>query len=591
MEQIETLPIGEEKIKEFMAVLQRYKAGKSRTEARIVSSENWWKLRNTAEEQREGATCADGFSSRSGWLHNVIVSKHADAVEAYPEPNILPREESDREEARMLSAIIPCVLEQNHFAQTYSDVIWQKLKTGTGAYKIFWDSSRLGGLGDIGIQRVNLLNLYWEPGITDLQKSQYLFHTELRDKAVLVHKYPFLEGKLGANTFSSTRFLYDDPVSDEDKVTVVDVYYRRCLGGKTVLHFCQFVGNTVIYATENDTRKRVDIQGKLRPSPAVAGLYDHGMYPYVFDVLYPVEGSPCGYGFVDLCRNPQTEIDILKTAFVKNARVGAVPRYFSRVDGNVNEEQFLNLEQALVKVSGNVDEATLRRIEHNTLDGNYIAMLDRTIDELRQTSGNTEVSTGAVGSGVTAASAIAALQEASGKGSRDSTLTSYRAFTRLVELTVELIRQFYDMPRSFRITGQYGQEQFVTYQNQGIQPVMQPGLEGMGLRLPVFDIKVSAQKKNVYTKVSQNELALQFFKLGLFDPRVTDQAILCLEMMDFDGKDALLQRLSQRLPMMQALPTPDVRPKAGNLPQESKGEHTLVTKARERSLNASQPRA
>ena len=46
----------------------------------------------------------------SGWLHNVIVSKHADAIEAYPEPNILPREESDRAEAKVLSAIIPCVL-------------------------------------------------------------------------------------------------------------------------------------------------------------------------------------------------------------------------------------------------------------------------------------------------------------------------------------------------------------------------------------------------------------------------------------------------------------------------------------------------
>ena len=59
-----------------------------------------------------------------------------------------------------------------------------------------------------------------------------------------------------------------------------------------------------------------------------------------------------------------------------------------------------------------------------------------------------------------------------------------------------------------------------------------------GFRLPVFDIKVTAQKKNVYTKVSQNELALQFFQLGFFNPQMTDQTLMCLEMMDFDGKDA-----------------------------------------------------
>ena len=113
MEQMKDLPIGQAEIKEFMDVLHRYKAGKSRTEQRILSSENWWKLRNTQEESREGAIREEGFTSRSGWLHNVIVSKHADAIEAYPEPNILPREAEDVREARMLSAIIPCVLEQN----------------------------------------------------------------------------------------------------------------------------------------------------------------------------------------------------------------------------------------------------------------------------------------------------------------------------------------------------------------------------------------------------------------------------------------------------------------------------------------------
>ena len=589
------LPIGQAQLQEFMRILLRYRAGKAGTEKRILSSENWWKLRNTVEEQRSGATRAEGFASRSGWLHNVIVSKHADAVEAYPEPNILPREPGDQAQARMLTAIIPCVLELNAFEQTYSDVLWQKLKTGTGVYKVFWDPGKLGGLGDIGIQRVNLLNLYWEPGITDIRSSRYLFHTQLQDKELLQQRYPQLAGKLTGNTFVSTKFLYDDAVTDEDKVTVIDVYYHKYSGGRKVLHYCKFVGDTVLYATENDTAPGTDLQGNPRPSPAEAGLYDHGQYPYVFDTLFPVEGSPCGYGYVDLCRNPQTEIDILKTAFVKNARVGAVPRYFSRIDGNVNEEQFLDLEQALVKVSGNVDEATLRKIEHNTLDGNYIAMLDRTIDELRQTSGNTEASTGAATSGVTAASAIAALQEASGKGSRDSTLASYRAYARVVELTIELIRQFYDMPRQFRILGADGGMQFVSYTNAALRPANQPGLAGEALlRLPTFDIKISAQRKNVYTKVSQNELALQFFKLGFFNPQLRDQAMLCLEMMDFEGKDGILQRLNLQPAMASPVPAaaggPVSLPQADQIAGLRQPEHALVAKAREQSLNAARPR-
>jgi len=294
----------------------------------------------------------------------------------------------------------------------------------------------------------------------------------------------------------------------------------------------------------------------IRKSMAEAGLYDHGMYPYILDPLYPIEGSPCGYGYVDVCKNPQTEIDLMKTGFVKNAMVGAIPRFFSQQDGNVNENELLDLSRPIVHVNGRVDEASLRQINFNQLPGVYVNMMDRTIQELRETTGNTETSTGTA-SGVTAASAIAALQEASGKGSRDATQASYRAYTKIVTMVIELVRQFYDMPRKFRILGEMGQEQFVTYTNQALKPQPQGNAFGMdmGMRRPEFDIKVSAQKKNVYTKVSQNELALQFFKMGFFNPQLCDQAMMCLEMMDFDGKDSVMQKVQKLGGMMQLLQT------------------------------------
>jgi hypothetical protein len=536
--------IGPEQLKNFLKVLEEYKSGKVKTESRIVASENWWKLRNSVEEEKETNIGRDGgYKSVSGWLHNVLVSKHADAMEAYPEPNILPRESGDRGEARMLSSIIPCVLEQNHFEDTYSDVMWQKVKQGTGVYKAVWDKSKLNGLGDISVEKVNILNVYWEPGVTDIQHSRYFFHTELYDKDVLEGKYPELEGKLKGQSFVSTKFLYDDHVNTENKHTVIDVYYHKYVQGRKTLQYCKFVGDVVLYATEND------------PEMAMRGLYDHGMYPYVFDALFPIEGSPCGYGYVDLCRKPQTTIDLLNTSFVKNAMVGATPRYFSRGEGSVNEEEFLDLSKPIVHHTGNLDENALRRIEHNNLDGVYINVLDRTIQELRETSGNTETSTGNISSGVTAASAIAALQQASGKGSRDSTQESYRAFSKIVELCIELIRQFYDMPRQFRILGQYGAEEYITYVNDGLQ-LQAAGAsfdDKQNFRLPVFDIKVSAQKKNVYTKVTQNELALQFFQLGFFNPQMTDQTLMCLDMMEFDGKDGIMQKVSQNGTMFQKL--------------------------------------
>jgi hypothetical protein len=72
----------------------------------------------------------------------------------------------------------------------------------------------------------------------------------------------------------------------------------------------------------------------------------------------------------------------------------------------------------------------------------------------------------------------------------------------------------------------------------------------MGYRLPVFDIKVSAQKRNVYTKISQNELALQFFQMGFFNPQMADQTLMCLDMMEFEGIEKVREQVNQGMTLL-----------------------------------------
>ena len=112
----------------------------------------------------------------SGWLFNSIANKHADAMDNYPEPMVLPRAADDQATAQALSSVLPVVLEQADYEQVYSDVWWRKLKQGTGVTGIFWDPAARGGLGDIAVRSVNLLMLYWEPGVQDIQDSPDLFH-------------------------------------------------------------------------------------------------------------------------------------------------------------------------------------------------------------------------------------------------------------------------------------------------------------------------------------------------------------------------------------------------------------------------------
>lgn len=545
--QVLTQPVGEAQVRQAFATLQKYKAGKANLEARVTASENWWRLKSW-QQIRRGNPEDDRWAS--AWLFNVIMGKHADAVAAYPAPAVRPREPDDRAEAQRLSSILPVILEQNDFEEVYSDSQWTKLKQGTLVWHVGWDSTKLNGIGDIAVNAVDILSFFWEPGVNDIQKSKNVFVTELVDNDILTAKFPELEGKLKSNGNIMSQYNTDDAVPTDGKSMVVDWYYRKWQNGRNVLHFCKFVGDTVLRATENEQT------GANGGAPmAQTGLYDDGNYPFVVDALFPVEGSIAGYGYIDIGKSTQEQIDRMNQAIVKNAIMAASPRWFRRNDGSVNEQEFADWTKPFVHVDGNLGQDSLMQIQVNPLNANYITILQNKIEELKWTTGNTDVNNGATSSGVTAASAIAALQEASGRSSRDSTKSAYRAYARLIRMVIERIRQFYDLPRQFRIIGQRGAEEFVQYSNRGLQ--MQPlfGADGQqdGLRKPVFDIEVSAQKASEYTAMAQNELALQFFQLGFFNPQMVDQALATLDMMDFDGKDSVVQKIQENAELAERL--------------------------------------
>ena len=531
--------IGKEQIHEANLTLQKYKEGKANLEQRIVDNEQWYKLRHW-ECMRKSSTSE--VEPTSAWLFNCIANKHADAMDNFPSPNILPREEGDKAEAEMLTSIIPVILDQCDFEETYSDVMNYKLKMGTGVYGVFWDKSKMNGLGDISIRKIDLINLFWESGIMDIQKSRNLFHVELADNDLLIGSYPQLQGKLGTATMNITKYVYDDNVDVTNKSIVVDWYYKKSVNGKIVLHYVKYVNDEVLFATENE------------PNFAMTGWYDHGMYPFIFDPLFTTEGTPTGFGYIDVGKDSQQYIDRGNKAIMKNMLANATPRHFIRTDGGVNEEEYADLNKDLVHVD-NLNENYVVPIQGKPLGDVYVKVISNKIDELKETTGNRDISTGGTTSGVTAASAIAAMQEAGSKLSRDNNKASYRAFRKLCVMVIELIRQFYDLPRCFRIMGENGAARYVQYSNSGIQPQSQGndlGLD-MGYRLPLFDIEVTAQKQSPYSKMSQNELALQFYSAGFFNPQMADQALACLDMMDFDRKQFIMQKIAQNGTMYQQM--------------------------------------
>ena len=517
--------IGEKEISEAAAVLQKYKRGKANLEKRIVENEEWWKLRRNVKSD----------TPRSAWLFNSIMGKHADFMDNYPAAVCLPREQSDTQDAETLSEIIPVICERNEYKRIYSDAVWYKLKHGTAAYGVFWDSALENGLGDIAVRRIDLLNIFWQPGITDIQDSKNLFIVSLADREAMASAYPGI--RMG-DVINIADYIYDDSIDNNDKTVVIDWYYKsRTEGGKTILHYCKFCGSTVLYASEND------------PTLRERGFYDHGMYPVVFDVLYPEEGTPYGFGIIDIGRDPQMYIDRLDAAVLDTIFDSANVRYFAKRGAGINIDDFLDRSKKVVEVEGDISEERLQRIEPPQLPAGILDIKQMKIDELKETTSNRDVSQGSTSGGVTSGAAIATLQEAGNKTSRDAIAGTHRAYEKIVCFIIELIRQFYTEARSFRITGKLGfGYEFISYSNANI--VDQPtGVSPSGhetFRRPVFDIEVKAEKQNPFSTMTQNETAVNLYQLGFFNPEMAGQALIALGMMSFEGKDEIVRKISEQ---------------------------------------------
>lgn len=537
--------IGVEEIIKARETLQKYKQQKQSLESRVVNNEEWWKIHNWEQIKKKDAVKADRENpngietpSSSAWLFNSITNKIADFSDNYPEANIRARTGGDVPEAERLKNVIPMILKRNKFYKTYIADISEKSKSGTGITYVGWNPKK-DGIGDVEIQNINILSIFWQGGITNIQKSRNVFTVELVDTDLLKKQYPSeAENITSDGEVDLKQYLYEDYIDTTDKSLVIDWWYKK--DGK--LHYCKFVNNVVLFATENE------------PDEYPNGYYDDGNYPFVFDVMFPMQGTIAGFGFIDVGKQPQEYIDKMDAGILQNVLMNSMPRYFERQDGEINEEEFLDWTQPFVKTNTNLGQDDLREINVKGLDSAVFTQRDSKINEIKETTANRDVSTGGTTSGVTAASAISALIETGSKVSRMAIKGTYDAFENVIYLIIERMRQFYDLPRYVRITGDDGTDDFDTYDNRNLKLQVRQTMTGDTAQyLPEFDIEVAAQKASPYSKAAQNELALQLYSAGFFNPQNTDQALACLNIMDFDHKSDVINQIKKNGTLLDAL--------------------------------------
>ncbi|MBE6604826.1 MAG: hypothetical protein E7639_03885 [Ruminococcaceae bacterium] len=549
--------IGKAEIRCAMEELLSFRRAQEGFLSRVRDEEEWYRLRvmPTPAQNSNGEV----FAPTSAWLFNALMQKHADLMENLPTAVCLPREEGDEADARALSDILPVILTRAGFEGAYSDNMWYKLKHGVCAWGVFWNPALENGVGDVDVRRVDLANLFWQPGVRDLQDSRAIYYVQECDIAALRARFPQYNGKSGEGL--DAFFL---PTGENgDRVMVVDWYYKKHLpNGRTCLHYCKFAGDTVLFSTENDVTYE-------------NGWYLHGRYPFVLDVLYPIEGSSLGFGVIAVGRDPQAYIDRMDRNLLEYMDWATRVRYFCKRSTGINEDEFLDLSRRIVSVEGDPDEERLRQIDVSTLDPIWLDLKKDKIRELKETTANRDVLQGSTDTGVTAAAAIAALQESGNKSMRDMISASYRAFESVVYLIIECIRQFYGEARCFRILGTEGEHRYLTWSNTNMKE-QSLGYSATGLplsRVPIFDIEVRAEKQDPYTRYSYNELLKALYSMGVFHPENAEAAQILLGAMSFPGVRELRAAIGKHDALRVGTVPKRVTPTAQPTTPLSPGEH------------------
>lgn len=536
-------------VNKLMDAYVSYKAAREKLDAKIIENENWFKQ----EYWQYLIANADGSEPKSGTLLNAILNKHADFMDNEPTPVLLAREQSDEPTTEILTKVIPVVLKNAKWDDTYSKYTMYLIKQGLGCLSPTWDQSLDNGLGNIVINYIDILRMYWEPNCTDIQDSRYVFVDSLIDTDILKDQYDLDDNQLPIDSQEALQIkTYEDADRNilSNKTVVTDCYERTLSkDGRQIVHLTKIANYKVLESSI------------LNPDTSDTGIYEHGMYPFIIGQYVPLEGTLEGMGLIDMNNSNQAYVDKMDILSLKNGVVASKQRWLVKKDGGINAADLMDLSKDVVESESSVDENAVRPIQAEALPAFVPQIRENKIQEMKELSGNRDFNQGGTSGGVTAFGAIAALQEAGNKTTRDNVKALYRDFEKLIGMVVELVREFYSEDRQFRITGENKKPEYVTFNNQGMvnqitnleeayitlsdgTQISNPDWEPT-YRKPVYDIEIVAQKKNPFNTISHNQMMLELFKMGAFNPEAAVSSAMLIDNMIFDGKEKLLTKIKE----------------------------------------------
>ncbi len=452
----------------------------------------------------------------------------ADQMDNMPEALMMPERAGLEEVAEDLTDLVRYVLSQNDFEALHRRRVEDCFATGTAVTQVAWDRDLDGGRGNIALIRWPIEAFLWDPASENLQDGRAVFKVSWHPMSWFKQHYPDRYLEIGSDEAEYSGLGMADAQeqsrpADEDRAMLIEYWYRLYDAAKRryTVSVAYLAGGAL-----------------LSNHPDV---YRHGMYPFILDVYTPIEGLPVGDGLVQELAPMMRYVNRYASYIDMNLRMASKGRLLIDRNAGIDKDALLDWESDVVE-GDRIDPSALQWLQTQPFTGMVTRQMMQLQADIKQDSGQNQFARGETVGGVTAASAISALQEAGGKITRLRTAGLNQGFREMVAQVMWLISQFYDRRRVFFITGRQGKERREV--NASPMRLFGQDFSAASFPAPPYTVQVQVQRRNPLRQQAQNELVLQAYQMsaeaGQYFPLST-----LFELLQVEGKERILPVLRE----------------------------------------------
>ena len=394
---------------------------------------------------------------------------------------------------------------------------------GTAVWFVQWNGKD-GEYGNINVRPVDPFNIFPDPLAEDVDSAEFIIYATYKNANQIKQQFPKKASAIEGSRISMSELVNNRDESDsqeENQVLILEMWCRDWTtmdeneDGEQTLKYPK--GRVITCLPELG----ILLDDKKNP-------YKDGKFPFVLMKNYDVPFKFWGTGEVEQILSPQMYINELTNQIIDNAKNTANMQWIIDKNSGIGQGKLTNRPGLVIRKNPGSE---VRRDTPPPMPSYVRETIDVMKADIQDISGVLDSLKGEKQTGVVAASAILALQEASQSRIRLKIKIMESNLTELANMVYSRMQQFWKLDRWVRVTDIEGNPTF-----------RQIGTEVLSND---FDVKVMAGSTMPVNKNAMMDLMIRLAQTNAEDglPMVDRKAIL--EYLPLSDKKAITERFEQ----------------------------------------------